>query len=29
MSELTFEQMLEDTIKTIHSGDVVDRKSVV
>ncbi len=24
MSELTFEQMLEDTIKTIHSGDVVE-----
>ena len=24
MSELTFEQMLEDSIKTIHSGEVVE-----
>ncbi len=24
MSELTFEQMLEDSLKTIHNGDVVD-----
>ena len=24
MSELTFEQMLEDSLKTIHNGEVVD-----
>ena len=24
MSELTFEQMLEDSIKTIHTGEVVE-----
>ena len=24
MSELTFEQMLEDSIKTIHAGEVVE-----
>ena len=24
MSELTFEQMLEDSFKTIHNGEVVD-----
>ena len=32
MSELTFEQMLEESFKTIRNGEVVDgtdRKSVV
>ena len=24
MSELTFEQMLEDSLKTIHTGEVVE-----
>ena len=24
MSELTFEQMLEESLKTIHTGDVVE-----
>ena len=28
MSELTFEQMLEDSLKTIHSGEVVEGKVI-
>ena len=28
MSELTFEQMLEESLKTIHAGEVVEDTAV-